>query len=260
MVPPWVPDPVPPEEPADGGDDDQDEPDQPPPPPPTAPPRRFGPARTSLGRFAKTGSSDKMRRGVGHYVRRGLGGSGTATRRLGGTTRTAGALYGALSSAAAGDAAVPGGPLDPDVLAGRSVNEIMDAVIDAVRPVDGTLDAEASRGAIRDALSDLLERFPDADLLNLNEDQRFFAVERFLAFDVYMRLRLDVGEAVKDKAPSVATALSRLREVRDYVRETVGARFRALRKAAEKLSARSVARIANRALRAAFEVFEDYVA
>lgn len=135
----------------------------------------------------------------------------------------------------------------------------MDAVVEAVRPVDGTQDAEASRKAIRDGLADLLERFPDADLLNLAEDQRLFVIERYIATDIYNRIILDVGKALQDKAPGYAAALSRMRQIRDYVRETVAARFRTLRKAAASLSARAISQMAAQALRETFGVFEDYV-
>jgi hypothetical protein len=262
LVPPWVPDPVPPNGPEDN-EDDRDQPTLAPQPAsapsPLAPPGRFGPARTSLGRFASSGSGDDMRRGLGHYVGKGLGGSGAASRRLGGTSRTAGNLYGALSAAAAGRPAAPGSPLNPNILAGRSARDIMDAVVEAVRPSDGTQDAEASRTAIRDGLSELLEQFPEADLLNLTEEQRLFAVERYLARDVFYRVRLDVGKAVQDKAPGPSAALSRLRQIRDYIREKIAARFRALRNAVTTLSARAIAGIAAQALRETFQVFEDFV-
>lgn len=267
LVPPWVPDPV-----QQGGDgqDGQDGNGQgqvssavqyapAAPPPAIAPPGRFRPARTSLGQFARSGSADDMRRGVGHYVSKGLGGGGSAVRRFGGTARTAGSLYGALSSAAAGQPSTPGSPLDPTLLAGRSADQVMDAVVEAVRPVDGTQDTEVSRNAIRTALSELLVRFPSADLLNLSEDQRLFAIERYLALDVYNRLRLDVGKAVQDRAPSVVAALSRMRQIRDYVRETIAARFRALRTASESLSAHRIAQMGAQALREAFVVFEEFV-
>lgn len=267
IVPPWVPDPVPPDD--AGGDDpgnadnpDQEQQDAPPSPPaaaPVAPRGRFGPARTSLGRFGGSGSGDDMRRGIGHYVSKGLGGSGSAARRFGGTARTAGTLYGALSAAAAGQASTPGSPLDPALLAGRSANDVMDAVVEAVRPVDGTQDAESSRKAIRDSLSDLLERFPDADLLSLAQEQRLFVIERYLAGDVYNRAILDVGNAVRDSAPSASAALSRLKEIRNYIRETIAAGFRALRAARATLSARAIAQMSVQALRDAFAVFEDYV-
>jgi hypothetical protein len=266
MVPPWVPDMPPADD--QGGRNDSDGADQTPPdtqappappqlPVPIAPPGRFGPSRMSLGHYARSGSADEMRRGVGHYVGKGLGGTGTAVRRFGGTARAAGALYGALSSVAAGQAPAPGSAFDPALLAGRTANEIMDAAVEAVRPVDGTQDAEASRRAIRDALSELLNRFPEADLLNLSEDQRLFAIERFVAYDIYIRFRLDVGKVIQDKAPSSAAALARSKEVRDYIRETVSAAFRRARTARSVLSARRIIQMVVETLRETVQVFEQ---
>ena len=61
----------------------------------------------------------------------------------------------------------------------------MDAVVEAVRPADGTQDAEAGARQSRMRLSELLTRFPEADLLNLTEDQRASPSRRFVAIDVY---------------------------------------------------------------------------
>lgn len=272
LTPPWVPDPVPAAPPADGdgdgtdGVDGQNNPDTTPPPSAAlslpaeiAPARRFGAARTNMGSFARSGSHDDMRRGLGHYVHKGYSGSGATARRMGGTARAAGALYGALSSAAAGQPAAPGSPFDPALLAGRSADEIMDALVEAVRPVDGTQDAEAGRDAIKVALSELLEQHPDANLLELSEDQRLFAIERYISRDVFNRIVLDIGKSIQDNAPSASAGLSRLKEISDYVRETVAGRFRSLRKAGEQLDARRVSQLVNQALQEAFSVFEDYV-
>ena len=269
LLPPWVPDPLPPATPADAdgdydtnGQDQQAQPAQPASvlgPVPAAPAARFGPARTSFGRFARTGSAHDMRKGLGHYARKGYGGGATAARRMGGTALTAGALFGALSSAAAGQAVAAGSPFDPALLAGSSADEIMDALVEAVRPVDGTQDAEAGRAAIRNALSELLGRFPDANLLDLSEDQRLFAIERYVALDVYSRFTLDVGKTVKDRASSARAALARLKDVKDYIKQTISARFRDLRKAGEQLGARRISEMARQALQDTFAVFEEYV-
>src|SRR5205814_448199 len=101
---------------------------------------------------------------------------------------------------AAGQAPAAGSLLDPVLLAGRSAREVMDAIVEAVRPADGTQDAEACRSAIKDALSELLTRFQQADLLVLTPEQRAFVIERFVAIDVYRRFVLDVGKAIQDKA------------------------------------------------------------
>lgn len=266
MVLPWVPDPVPPS--GDGPSDDGaappngDMPDQTAPTPaqpvPIAPPARFGGARRRLGSFARTGSADDMRKGVGHYVRKGLGG-GTAVRRLGGTARTAGTLFGALSAVAAGQASGARNELDPAVLVSRSAEEVMSAVVEAVRPVDGTQDGEASRAAIGEALSELLTQYPDADLLNLSEGQRILAVECFIARDVFNRFYLDLGKTIQEKAPSVTSALSRLKEVRDFITQTVAAEFRKLAGGAVALDSSKVVAMVRDALGQAIGVFEGYL-
>jgi hypothetical protein len=199
-----------------------------------------------------------MRRGVGHYVRTGYGGSATAARRMGGTAATAGALGAALANLAGNQPVPPGSPLDPKLLAGHSADEIMNAVVEAVRPVDGTQDAEASRSAIRDALSELLTLFPDADLLNLTPEQRELAIERFAAHDVFRRFDLDVGQTIRDKAPNVVIALSRLKQARDYIKETVAAAFRTLRDAGRQLTAGRISETVRAVLLETFEVFEEY--
>jgi len=267
LVPPWVPEagPADGENGGDGDAADQQTADAQPAtaapqqPVPIAPVGRFGPSRISLGRYARSGSSDDMRHGLGHYVGKGLGGAGTAARRFGGTASTAGTLYGALSSATSGQAAALGSPFDPALLAGRTAGEIMDALVEAVRPIDGTQDTEASRQAIRDALSELLNRFPEADLLNLSEDQRIFAIERYVAVDVYNRFRLDVGKAIQDRAPGIAAALARFKEVKDYIKQTVSAAVRQVRTVGQALNAWRITQMVRQALRETFRVFEDYV-
>ncbi|MGH9428405.1 MAG: Qat anti-phage system associated protein QatB, partial [Terriglobia bacterium] len=227
-------------------------------PVPIAPPGRFGSARTSLGQYARSGSQRDMRKGLGHYIRKGLGGSKTATRRLGGTARTAGALYGILSSAASGQAPEQGSPFDPALLRGRSVDEVTSALIEAVRPVDGTQDAEASRDAIKSALSQLWERSPDVDLFRLSEDDRLFIIERFIAAEIFIRVELDVGKAIQDKAPSYTAALVRLREIKNYIKQAVSAVFRKLRITGRQPTAKQIGGVIRQAIQETFEVFEGY--
>lgn len=198
-----------------------------------------------------------MQKSLGRYVRGGYGGSGNATRRFGGTAQVAGTLYGALSPSERTQTSLPGGNLDVAVLTGRSANDVMDAVVEAVRPTDGTQDAEASRSAIKEALSELLTKFPDAALLELTEAQRMFAVERYVAFDVFHRFWLDVGKTVQDKAPSVKAGLARLREVKDYIKETIAAAFKKVG-GVTGLTRQKVTKLAKDALKETFTVFDSY--
>lgn len=268
MVPPWVPDlPVPPPAPTPGeGPPPDTTPDRGSPPVsnteprqpiPIAPARRFSGANRNFGEYARSGGSDNMRRGLGQYVKKGYGGSGTATRRMGGTAQTAQALYSALSGGTSAYSA-PGGALDPMLQAGRSANDVMDAVVEAVRPVDGTQDAEASRTSIKDALADVLNQYPDADLLNLQQEQRDLAIERFVAGDVFRRIDLDIGKTIREKAPTAVIGMGRLKEVREYVRETVSASFRRLREAGQSLATPRIVQIVQSAIRETYQVFEGY--
>src|SRR5882672_5681274 len=105
LVPPWVPPPPPPDTDGDDPPNQADNPELTSSPPvavPVATPGRFGSARLSLGGFAQSGDSASMRRGVSDYVRKGYGGHAAAARRFEGTARTAGSLYGALSSLSTG--------------------------------------------------------------------------------------------------------------------------------------------------------------
>lgn len=256
MIPPWADAPPP------GGDGDAPTPPdaspEPPAPSPPAQPQRWLGVRRNLGDFARNGDGRSLRRAVKHYVRSGYGGASTASRRMAGTGSTASALGRALGGLAGGGA-VQVGALDRPLLEGRSAEEIMDRVVDAVRPVDGTQDAEASRAAIRDALSDLLTQYQDADLLDLSPEQREFAVERFSAYDVFRRFELDVGQHIIDNAPTPSEGLARLKEAKDYVRQTVSASFRKLRDAGRSLTDANVSRLVRDALQDTFEVFEGYV-
>ena len=105
------------------------------------------------------------------------------SRRMAATARMAHALHDVLSAAAAGAAPAPGSPFDPAVLAGRTAGAALDALVEAVGPAGDGPGAEASRRAVRDAVSGLLERFPDADLFDLSEEQLHLVVEDFVAND-----------------------------------------------------------------------------
>lgn len=280
-VPPWTPPlpPVPPKPPeppdadpqddrpyepdkdeSEDGSDQADDPRQAPQAPsPLAPPARFKGARRGLGDFASSGNRNSLRKSLREYVRHGYGGSKTTTARFGGTASIAGVFGSALESVADGSQQAGPGVLDRVLLQGRSASEVMDALVEAVRPVDGTQDAEAERASIRGSLSDVLVRYPDADLLNLSAEQRTFAIERFTAMDVFHRYELDMCKTIQEKAPSASVAMRRLKEIKDYIKECVSASFRKIANARTPLTTGRISQVVTQALQDTFEVFEGYV-
>lgn len=251
MVPPWVPDPG---DVAKQGDDGAAAPVG----VPVAPSARFGGARRALGDFARGGSNDSLRKGLGRYASRGLGGSRTAARRMGGAAVRSGGLYGALRSLS-GSPTTDGAPLDPASLSGLSAREVIDAIVEFVSPSDGSQDAESSQHAIAAALSDLLADQPDVDLGALTSEEIAWVVERHLVYEIHYRVQLDVGKSVIDNAPSPATAMRRLDEIRDYIQETVASAFRERRSNGSPLTNAEATKLANSVLEDTFAVFEEYV-
>ena len=177
------------------------------------------------------------------------------TRRMGGTARTAARLNEVLQSGRAPD----GTELRDAILAsGSDVNVLLDAIVNAASPTDGTQDAESSRHAMREALSDLLKWDPDVDMLALTDVQRLFVIERYTSLDVYGRFCLDLLKTIMDKSPDPATGLRRLKQVREFIAEHVAAAFRAIRERGTSATTSNVARLTRDALRATFDVFEEY--
>lgn len=264
LIPPWVP-PVPPAPPPDAP------PDSPPPSPEPAPAQQPGPqpkpdlapsgrflgARLRLGRYAKNGSRDDLRAGLKAYTSKGLGGSQRAAARMAGTSHTAGRLHGVLEALSRGEALPPEVGIDAATLAGRDAKEIGDAIAEAIRPSDGTLDAEASRDAIAQAVSDLVDQVPDVDLNALTPEQIELVVERYVAYDLSHRIALDVGFHIQGKAPDAAAVVSRIEDMKGYVRECVAARFRAARDGGRRLTRSAAASIANAVIEETFRVFAD---
>lgn len=224
-----------------------------------APPGRFRGARSNLGRFSSSGSSESMRRGLGQYVQTGLGGSRQASRRMVGTARKAGSLYDVLTALSSGT--VPGVELgiDPMLLSGRPAREAIDRIALALSPSDGTQDSEASRNAISQALCELVQREPAAELGALTVEQIELAMELFITEDICRRIELDIGKTVLDKAPEPATAIRRFNEMRRYVQQAVAACFRRRFENPGRLSRQAAIRLASKVIRDTFRIFESYL-
>lgn len=220
---------------------------------PLAPPGRFRDARRQLGSFARTGDTDALHRGLGHYVRSGYGGSATFSRRLAAVGGKSGRLYNVLATGR-----LPNGTALADVVlvASGQADVLLDAVVNSLQEPNGTQDAEATRKATRTALSDLLQRYPDADLLTLDADQRLFVVERYTAEEIFLRVRLDLHDAIALHAADASTMLSRLRQVRSYVQQAVAAQFRAL--ATPPATASQVRAVVSQVIKTTLSVFEEF--
>ena len=248
LIPPWAD-----ELPASGLPSDEEE--GPPRSAEVAQPRRFGSTRTYLGRFARDGHRDDLRRSLGHYVSSGYGGAASASRRMASTARTAGRLSELLARSTETANAL----FERLLAESDDATVLLEAIIEATRPVDGTFDAEASRRSLWDALSELLTAFPEADLAHLTDVQQWFAIERFVALDVYNLFCRDMLKTLFAKAPDHTTGLTRLSLIESYITEVVAASLRGIRETDSPRSGDTVSHIVAQSLSDTFAVFESYL-
>jgi hypothetical protein len=178
---------------------------------------------------------------------------------MGRTVDTAGGLYRVLQDLRSGAATPAELGIDKAALVGRSAREIADVIAKALQPADGTQDAEAARDAISRALSDLMVAEPHADLLALAPEQIDQVVEAYVAHDLCHRIELDVGLSVLGKAPTSAEGITRLEDIKAYVRQEVARAFRARALSGQTLTRGNAAALTAEVLRDTFYVFESYI-
>lgn len=231
----------------------------PPPVPPLAPAERFKPARVQFGKYVDDGDRDTLRSALGRYVNQGYGGPAGAAARMAQAASTAERAFSVLSALAGGEGA-PEAPFDPATLAGLSTREIVSRIVNAIRPEQTTLDDGASRQAVDEAISVVLEADPTADPLAFNEEQIKEVFVLTLAFDIFEIIRLDNGEAIQRNAdgdPDLEQ--TRLADIRDFVVETVRARLARLLEQGRRLAQVTIGTIAAEVTRLTMDVFAEDV-
>lgn len=188
-----------------------------------------------------------------------MGGAAQATRRMAGTAVTAGRLHATLSALSSGTGLPADVVIDSATLAGRPAREVADRIARALQPPDGTQDSEAGRDAIARSLSELMEAQPDADFNALTPDQIEFVTQTYVGEDVCLRIDLDIGKTVLDKAPSFADGQARLEDMKAYIRQEVAHLFRARRDRGQRMTTQNAASLAAGVIQSVFHIFEEYL-
>ena len=228
-------------------------------PPDVAPPKRFLGARRALREFVKTGSEDAFRRAVGHYSRTGMGGARSAANRMRTSARSGASAISFLQ--AARDKTDPAINEWVDSLTARnaSAQEIADEIVRHTMPAGGSQDEAASQQSMAQAMQDLLARDPDIDLLNLDDDSIWALIESFLGYEAFYRLSLDIGQVFEDAALSPRDRVTRMKEMRDYLKAELSSQVEALRGDTSHATSGQLQSVLQRALENTFAVYEGSI-
>lgn len=234
-------------------------PQEPAQPPDLAPPRRFRNARRELGVFARTGNQESFRKAIGHYSRTGMGGARNAASRMRASTRSAANFFGVLQSAREGS--------DPTInqwvssLAKRhpSAQDVIDEIIRQVAPSGGNLDEASFRESMAQAMYDLMEEYPDIDLLHMGDDDIWTVIESFLGYEAFSRLCFDIGQIFESSTLSPRDRVTRMNEMQEYLKAELFAQIEELRKTTQNPPSEQLHALLQDAVQNTFLVYEGAI-
>jgi hypothetical protein len=227
--------------------------------PEVAPPRRFANARRALREFARTGSKEAFRRAVGHYSHTGMGGARSVAIRMRTSSRAGANTFSFLQAAR--------DKTDPDInewvdsLTARnaSAQEIANEIIRHTMPSGGSLDEAALQQSMALAMQDLLDRVPDIDLLNLDDNSIWALIESFLGYEAFNRLFLDIGQVFGDSALSTRDCVTRMNEMCDYLKAELSSQVEMLRRGISNATSGQLQSVLHGAIENTFSVYEGSI-
>jgi hypothetical protein len=140
---------------------------------------------------------------------------------MGQAATTAARMYRNLSGLAGGSASKESLGFDPASLDGASMDDIIDAIVDATCTGDKTLDDESGRLAAHDAMIELMIAHPEADPRNLPPALIQEVFLHTLANHVFENIRRDIGVSLQKATKGNAVLYnSRCKEMKLYVLES----------------------------------------
>jgi hypothetical protein len=195
-----------------------------------APPRRFSNARRHLGEYASSGDRGSLKKALGSYSRKGMGGASKVASRMRTSTSAGAGLFNFLQGVRDSADTKVRDWVNQLTSKNLSAYEVADEIIDQVISTGGSLEEESCRDSMAQAMSDLLTIDPDVDLLNMDNDSIWTVMELFMANEAFNRLNLDIGQLFESDRYSPREAVSRMNDMRDYLKSEISAQIQDLRK------------------------------
>ena len=228
--------------------------------PALAPAARFQQARTCLGKYASEKSGrEGFQKAAGHYSRTGMGGAARLAQRMRHSTSAGAKLAQFLTSTGSLQDAVVRAWVKDIVDRKLTGQDLIDAIVQQVAPSAGSREEESCADSMARALSEFLERNPDAEILSLEVAGIREITERFLANEACHRLTNDIGQILESGKVSLKESLTLLNEMREYLRADLSVQIGNLWKTTENPSQSELDRILRAAVQRTFEVYEGEV-
>jgi hypothetical protein len=183
-------------------------------------PKRFAVPRRNFTRYTNGGGDGNLRRAASSYVRRSVGGSQNATKRLGAARSSTARLFSVVGGFASGGVRATAALYHLGDLIGKNARDAFLRIMDFVCPDGGTTDEGIARSAYIEALSTM----PDWESKQIDD----LTADEFLAFtEIYManvieeRLINDIGNKVFSLPSDIAQIDNIQGQIKDFIKGSV---------------------------------------
>lgn len=222
-----------------------------------APMRRFSSARLQLGKYAQTGDRAALKKALGHYSRKGMGGASRVAGRMKVSTAVAGKLFELLHNVRDRTDGVVRDWVERLLSRSPSVYEIADEIINQIIPIGGSLEEESCKDSMAQAISEILVINPEITLVNMDDNNIWTVIEFFIANEAFNRLNLDIGQLFESSKYSPIESVIRMNDMKEYLKSEISVQIQSLRGQSPNPTRNEINTLLQSALKLTFEIFEE---
>lgn len=219
-----------------------------------APKARFSNARRNMGEYVQSGSKDSLRRALGHYSKTGMGGARNLSNRMRTSAKVASNFVRVFRSLRDDSDFALGRIISNLKERGASASELVKVIVDSVCPNGGSLDEISPRDSGTAALSEFMDKNPDADICCLSDDQIWTFIGRFLGNEAFGRVQHDIGQSFEKMGISLADKIVRMNEMKDFLQSDIATQLDKVRESTNQIINLEV--LFRDAIKNTFEVYE----
>ena len=221
-----------------------------------APRARFAPARKGLNQYISSGDHQDLKKALGGYSRRGMGGATRLARRMTMSARTGAEAVAFFRDIADGKCNPNSSWLKELLAKGSSPDDIFDQIAAKISPEFGGIDENSCRDSITQALIDLGESNQDFDITNFTADDIQSFICYFLSNEIFNRVIIDIGQSF-ERHLSVREICERKDEMREYIFYEVEKQVNNYWDENSYISQADIVKVLQQIIRDTFSIFEE---
>ena len=222
-----------------------------------APRGRFSSARRNMREYVRSGSSDSLRRSLGHYSRTGMGGAKALSHRMRASAAVGSNFYGAFRSLRDDPEFALGKVLSDLKAQGANAHQIISTIVEHVCPNGGSIDEVSLKNSATAALSEYLQEHPTVDFCRLSDDQMWELTGIYVGNEIFERVQMDIGQAFEKTDITFSERIIRMNSMKAFIQAEVAVQLNKIRETESKTV--NIEKLIQRTIQSTFEVYEEAV-